>query len=73
MTFTAPDQLSFEQTPPHNVMTEFVISYSYTDPQDGQRKQSTRTVAAENSYHALRRFQSIFDGPNVTPFKVMPA
>ena len=54
-------------------MSEFTVSYSYTDPQNGERKQSTRTITAGNSFHAIQRFRSIFDGPNVTPFKVAPA
>jgi hypothetical protein len=54
-------------------MSQFTVFYAYIDPQDGERKQSTRTVTAGNSFHAIQRFNSIFDGPNVTPFKVLPA
>jgi|TARA_B100001094_G_scaffold321123_1_gene368363 hypothetical protein len=52
-------------------MTQFSVSYSYRG-NDGEHRQSQRTVTASNSFHAIQRFKSIFDGPYVIAFKVEP-
>lgn len=54
-------------------MSQFVVSYSYTDPVNGERKQSSRTITADCAFIALQRFADIFDGPGVTPYEVVPA